>query len=589
MTREEFCVLSGAQEAAEGRAPCGAELFRARALQSRKTARALAARGLLDGSGAITPAGLAALEPYRVEHAVILAAGSASRFVPLSLERPKALYEVRGEKLIERQIQQLRDAGVTDITVVLGYKKDMFAYLAEKFGVRLLFNPAYNIKNNIESLLVARAYLENSYICVCDSYYLENPFHRYEYRSFYAGYSSREQEDEFYCRIDAEGRIVGLDKGKQEGLLLLGHAYWQRDFAEKFTQLAEADRETGRYDDKFWEWLLKDELAALPPIWFKEYAPGAIREFDFFEQLRQFDVGYVNHTRSDIIRNIKLVFRCEEEDIIDFRTVREGLTNISFIFSIDGTQYIYRHPGTGTEMIIDRRHEKASLIRAKEYGIDPTYIYMDTIEGWKISTFVDDFREPDYADFADSQKILAVLRRLHALPVRPDYGLRPWEDAESMEVLLKEKDPDCFAAHEALKRRVGRLCARTRGDGVEPCFCHGDTYKHNWMLRPDGSVILIDWEYAGLSDPGVDVGYYIVDAMYGYDEALRFIRAYLGAERTAEKEFHFLAYAAIIAYYWFVWALYRESCGAVMGESLSNWREMAERCCGWLEEREEKA
>ena len=50
-------------------------------------------------------------------------------------------------------------------------------------GVNLLFNPAFNIKNNIESLFVAREYLSNCYVCVCDSYYIENPFHLYEYQS----------------------------------------------------------------------------------------------------------------------------------------------------------------------------------------------------------------------------------------------------------------------------------------------------------------------------------------------------------------------------------------------------------------------
>ena len=48
----------------------------------------------------------------KVRHAVILAAGAATRFVPLSLEQPKGLYEVNGKRLIDRQIEQLQEAGV---------------------------------------------------------------------------------------------------------------------------------------------------------------------------------------------------------------------------------------------------------------------------------------------------------------------------------------------------------------------------------------------------------------------------------------------------------------------------------------------
>ena len=44
----------------------------------------------------------------KVNNAIIMAAGrTASRFAPLSFEKPKALIEVRGEILIERQINQL--------------------------------------------------------------------------------------------------------------------------------------------------------------------------------------------------------------------------------------------------------------------------------------------------------------------------------------------------------------------------------------------------------------------------------------------------------------------------------------------------
>ena len=71
----------------------------------------------------ITDAGFEALAPYKVENAVIMAAGLSSRFAPISYEKPKGVLRVRGEVLVERQIEQLRAAGIEDITVVVGYKK----------------------------------------------------------------------------------------------------------------------------------------------------------------------------------------------------------------------------------------------------------------------------------------------------------------------------------------------------------------------------------------------------------------------------------------------------------------------------------
>lgn len=76
-------------------------------------------------------------------NAIILAAGMSSRFVPLSVELPKGLLEVKGEILIERQIRQLQKAGVSDITIVVGYKAEKFNYLKEKFGVDIILNEDY--------------------------------------------------------------------------------------------------------------------------------------------------------------------------------------------------------------------------------------------------------------------------------------------------------------------------------------------------------------------------------------------------------------------------------------------------------------
>lgn len=82
-----------------------------------------------------------AIAAYKVDNAVIMAAGFASRFAPLSEITPKALLKVKGEIMIERQIRQLRDAGIPDIYVVVGYKKEMFYYLEEKYDVHIIETP----------------------------------------------------------------------------------------------------------------------------------------------------------------------------------------------------------------------------------------------------------------------------------------------------------------------------------------------------------------------------------------------------------------------------------------------------------------
>ena len=80
------------------------------------------------------------------KNAIILAAGKSSRFAPFTYEKPKGLFRVKGEILVERQIEQLLQAGISDIYVVVGYMKEKFFYLEQKYGVKLIVNNKFDFK-----------------------------------------------------------------------------------------------------------------------------------------------------------------------------------------------------------------------------------------------------------------------------------------------------------------------------------------------------------------------------------------------------------------------------------------------------------
>ena len=72
-------------------------------------------------AGAITEKGVGALEPYRVKRAVFIAAGFGSRLVPVTLNTPKPLVRVLGERLIDRLIDACLKADIKEIYIVRGY------------------------------------------------------------------------------------------------------------------------------------------------------------------------------------------------------------------------------------------------------------------------------------------------------------------------------------------------------------------------------------------------------------------------------------------------------------------------------------
>jgi choline kinase len=90
-----------------------------------------------------------------INNAIILAAGHGSRMGALTAERPKALLEVAGYPLIDRQIDALTLSGVKNITVVTGYKHHR---LHEHLGTRVSYvhNERYSKSNSLYSLWLAR-------------------------------------------------------------------------------------------------------------------------------------------------------------------------------------------------------------------------------------------------------------------------------------------------------------------------------------------------------------------------------------------------------------------------------------------------
>lgn len=109
-------------------------------------------------------------------NAIILAAGLGSRLKPLTKEVPKPLVKVNGLSLIERQIYLLKEAGICEIVIVIGYMSDKFKFLEKKYNVKLIYNNKYKEYNNIYSLYLAQDYLNNTYILEGDVYLTKNLF-----------------------------------------------------------------------------------------------------------------------------------------------------------------------------------------------------------------------------------------------------------------------------------------------------------------------------------------------------------------------------------------------------------------------------
>ena len=277
----------------------------------------------------------------KVDNAIIMAAGTSSRFAPLSYEKHKAMTEVKGEILIERQIEQLKKAYVPEIYIVTGYKAEQFEYLVDKYGVKLIHNPDYLARNNNSSIWAAKAFLKNSYICSADNYFDSNPFEAEVNGAYYAAEYADGHTAEWCLTEDKDGLIDSVTIGGENAWYMLGHTFWSEEFSSQFCAILETEYELPETVDKLWEKIYMEHLDVLK-MRIRKYAPGVIYEFDTMDELREFDTSYVSDTRSTIIKSIAAQIGTTEDQILHIRALKSNTTAAAgFEFDCGANHYSY--------------------------------------------------------------------------------------------------------------------------------------------------------------------------------------------------------------------------------------------------------
>ena len=272
-------------------------------------------------------------------NAIIMAAGTASRFVPLSTERPKGLLEVKGEILIERQIRQLQEAGITDITIVVGYMAKMFEYLKEKFGVSIVLNEDYYRYNNTSSVIRVLDKLSNTYICSSDNYFPENVFKEQPIQSYYSALYAEGKTGEYCLTLDAKDNITEVVVGGHDAWYMI--VYFSDDFSKAFKQLLAVEYEKEETKQGYWEDVYIRYINKLPLMRVHRYNEHDIEEFDSIDELRLFDASYIHDTRSSVVKAIAKEMNCSEAELSKFIRIKHEGDYLLFSFQKGAETYRY--------------------------------------------------------------------------------------------------------------------------------------------------------------------------------------------------------------------------------------------------------
>ena len=285
-----------------------------------KILKILIEESYLDENYNITEKAKSLLKENKPKRAIILAAGFGMRMVPINTVSPKALMKVHGEILIERMINKLNEVGVDEIYVVVGFMKEEFDYLIDKFNVKLIVNPFYAIKNNLYSLYLLKDYLVDSYIIPSDIYISKNLFSETELYSWYM--VSHTFSNESIVKVNRKNELSVIDGDDIAGNRMIGVSFLKEKEAEIVKERLEKYSKLYRYEHSFWEETLYDEKKKKFILYAKLISKEDVYEINTYEELRTLDLDS-DTLKSDAIEKIADIFNVKSMDIKNIKILKK--------------------------------------------------------------------------------------------------------------------------------------------------------------------------------------------------------------------------------------------------------------------------
>lgn len=535
-----------------------------------KSLQSLKDSGLITSDYQLTKKAFSLINRSHPKNAIILAAGYGLRMVPINMDCPKGLLTVDGEHLIDRLIKQLKEKQINDITVVVGFMKEKYEYLIDTFGVKLVYNKDYASKNNLHSLNCVVNQISNTYIIPCDIWCVKNPFSDTE---FYSWYMLNELIDSnSTVRVTRNQSIENIKKD-QSGNKMIGISYISENDSKQLKDNIKKLCKDIANDNVFWEKALFDmgniEVNANIML------SSEVTEINSYEHLRELDCSS-KELENESLEVISKTLNCKNEDIKNIKTLKKGMTNRSFIFTVDSKKYIMRIPGEGTDKLINRKEEADVYNTIKGKNICDELFYINPDNGFKISSFVENSRVCDPYNFEDVSKCMKKLKHFHDMKLKVNHEFNIVKQIDFYESLWLEPK-SIFDDYQQTKKNVLSLIPFVNKNKAESVLTHIDAVPDNFLFSKKGkteNIQLIDWEYAGMQDPHVDIAMFCIYSLYDSKEEIdNVIDLYFENKCNINTRIKIYCYVALCGLLWSNWCEYKRQLGVEFGEySLKQYR-----------------
>ncbi|WP_164726350.1 choline/ethanolamine kinase family protein [Veillonella sp. 3913] len=261
--------------------------------------------------------------------------------------------------------------------------------------------------------------------------------------------------------------------------------------------------------------------------------------------------------RNKIAQFLSNIFKVHIDNIVNIAPVKKGLTNDSFTFSIKGDgKYVIRIPNVDTASLVNREQEATVYKAIKELHISDDVVYLDAMTGVKVTKFIESAHNLEISNQGELSLALDTLKLLHASNIKVPHTFDLVAMIEKYERLRETET--CFQNYEATKANILKLLTCINTMDREYCLCHIDANCDNFLITDDKEVRLIDFEYAGMQDPNLDIAMICLYSQLDRYMIDSIIDTYYGERVDDAIRYLIYAYIAIGGFIWSIWCEVKE-------------------------------